>query len=377
MSPPLTALQRIIRLAPLSEVHAAVDGLATPVKLRWIDVGDAVGRVLASDTSVEAALPAKPMAFRDGWAVSSDVVADAGPYAPVPLNEVAWVENGQLLPAGTDAVLPLDAVTAAGSTYEAIAPASPGEGVIAAGADATPGQPLRRMGEMLRGVDIGALRAAGVTRVEVRSPRVDIISTSPEISAATDSVAPLIARALEAIGATAHIVRSVRDGSALEHLLASDSADAVITIGGTGVGHRDRTVEVVAQIGSVAIHGMGIRPGETAALGQVGVRPVLMLPGRIDAALAGWLLVGRRIVHGLTGAIERELTRAGTLTRKITSTIGIADIVLVRRGEHGLEPLATQHVALQAMTRADGWVLVPPESEGYPARTIVDVRALP
>ena len=222
-----------------------------------------------------------------------------------------------------------------------------------------------------------ALHAAGVSQVEVRSPRVDVISASPGIGEAVDIVAPLIASALNGAGARARIVPLQGEHGALEQLLVSASADAFITIGGTGVGRSDRTVNTVAQIGSVSIHGMGIQPGETAALGQVGDRPVLMLPGRLDAALAVWLLIGSRLLRRLTGLAERDGSSTGTLARKITSTIGIADIVLVRRDGNGLEPLAAGHFPLQALTHADGWVLVPPESEGYPAGTIVDLRPLP
>ena len=377
MTPPETAPQRIARLAPLSEVYATLDRIAAPVAARWVGIGDAAGRVLASDVSVEAELPRKPTALRDGWAVSSGLIADAGSYAPAPLTEVAWVETGQPLPTYADAVLPFEALTTTGSIHEAIAPASPGEGAIPAGADATPGQPLRRAGEILRVIDVAALHAAGVTQVEVRSPRVDVISASPGIGEAADIVAPLIASALNGAGARARIVRAQGKNGELEQLLVSASADAFVTIGGTGVGHGDRTAHTVAQVGSVAIHGMGIQPGETAALGQAGRRPVLMLPGRLDAALAVWLLIGSRLLRRLTSLAERDGFSTGTLARKITSTIGIADIVLVRRDGSGLEPLAAGHFPLQALTDADGWVLVPPESEGYPAGTLVDLRPLP
>jgi molybdopterin biosynthesis enzyme len=66
-----------------------------------------------------------------------------------------------------------------------------------------------------------------------------------------------------------------------------------------------------------------------------------------------------------------------TLARKIVSTIGLAEIVPVRRGADGVEPLASGHWPMQAITRADGWVFVPPESEGFPAGTPIEMRAFP
>ena len=78
-----------------------------------------------------------PIALRDGFAVDAATVADAGPYAPVPLPlTTRRIDVGEPLPSGTDAVLPLDAVTLRGHRAEAVAPVAAGDGVLAAGGDA-------------------------------------------------------------------------------------------------------------------------------------------------------------------------------------------------------------------------------------------------
>jgi molybdopterin biosynthesis enzyme len=220
------------------------------------------------------------------------------------------------------------------------------------------------------------------------------------VAAATDTVAPLIAAAVEAAGGRAHIMRAASGPHALENALHDGAADAVIAIGGTGEGRGDRTVAIVAAHGELLLHGFGLKPGETAALGAVGARPVLMLPGRLDAAFAVWLAVGRRLLARLTGEFSaddasarsrksgkpaagknRVPAFAGTtvrapLARKIASTVGLAEVVFVRWRGKGVEPLPSG-LAPHAVARADGWMLVPAESEGYPARTMVDVRPLP
>src|SRR5262245_21564074 len=110
------------RLAPLAEVLAQIDALARPVEAREIDVAAAAGRVLAADVSVAQSLPAAAIALRDGWAVRSDLISDAGPYAPVALTPPpTFVEVGAPLPPETDAVLPPDALTLRGSIAEATA----------------------------------------------------------------------------------------------------------------------------------------------------------------------------------------------------------------------------------------------------------------
>jgi molybdopterin biosynthesis enzyme len=130
-------------------------------------------------------------------------------------------------------------------------------------------------------------------------------------------------------------------------------------------------------VGHVACHGIGIAPGETSAFGARGETPVLMLPGRLDAALAGWLLVGLPLLNALSGATEPRPVVNGTLARKIVSTIGVAEMILVRRGDDGVVPIAAGFFPLQTLLAADGYVIVPPESEGFPAGANVAMRALP
>lgn len=134
---------------------------------------------------------------------------------------------------------------------------------------------------------------------------------------------------------------------------------------------------MLARMGEVDIHGFGIAPGETAALGTVKGHPVLMLPGRLDAALAAFLVVGGSLLRRLTGALTSEPAMSVSLARKIVSTVGLAEVVPVRRVANGVEPLASGHWPMQALARADGWVLVPAESEGFAAGTLLEMWAFP
>ncbi len=368
------------RLAPLPELLARIDALARPVEPRAVEIAAAAGRVLAADVAVEQALPAAAIALRDGWAVRADLVADAGPYAPVPLiPPPLFVEVGAPLPAQADAVLPPDAVTMRAGAAEATAPAVPGDDVLAAGADASPGHILRRAGERLRAVDVAVLRAAGVPRVAVRAPRLVVISANVFIDAIDDTVAPLIARAIEAAGGLAEIVPGAADGrSRLEDALQqTQHADAIVVIGGSGAGRHDASVRTLTRVGKVEMHGVGLSPGETAALGSLATRPVLIVPGRLDAALAAWLVLGSHLLARLTGRAAPDPGMPVRLARKIASTVGVAEVLLVRRGPDGVEPLAAGCFPLRAMANADGWVLIPPEREGFPPGATVDMHALP
>jgi molybdopterin biosynthesis enzyme len=148
-----------------------------------------------------------------------------------------------------------------------------------------------------------------------------------------------------------------------------------------GVGRSEFAVETLARVGSVALHGIGLKPGANAALGSWGRRPVLLLPGEPDAALAVYLVVGRRLMARLTGSAAQPAGSATVarkmLARKIVSTVGMAQVVLVRDRQDSIEPIAAEHFPLHAMAQADGYVVVPPASEGYAAGSVVEMWPLP
>src|SRR5437899_12167777 len=126
--------QRIARLTPLSEVLGRIDATVGAVAPRRVATGRAVGRILAEDVVAATAVPADTRALRDGFAVVADATSDASSYAPVSLMPPQRVDVGDALPAGADAVAPLDVVVERNGQVALIAPVAPGEGVLAAGA---------------------------------------------------------------------------------------------------------------------------------------------------------------------------------------------------------------------------------------------------
>jgi molybdopterin biosynthesis enzyme len=227
----------------------------------------------------------------------------------------------------------------------------------------------------LRALDLAVLAAAGCDRVAVRAPRIRIASARSADAAMIAAAGSMLARAVEASGGTT--MWAADSAGRLDDALTGDGADAVMAIGGTGCGRHDSAVRTLAQLGRVAFHGMAISPGKSAALGFVGARPVLLLPGRLDAVLAVWLLVGRSLLARLAGTAEPDAPVRLALVRKVASTIGLTELVPVRRHGDGVEPLASQYLSLTALAHADGWIAVPPDSEGFPTGTPVAVRPWP
>jgi molybdopterin molybdotransferase len=370
--------QRIARLTPLAGVLARIDALVTPVEPREIEAAAARGCVLAADVVAATGLPVSALALRDGFAVSGEETADAGGYAAVMLADPpARVDVGDPLPRGVDAVAALDAVAVRNGRHEVLAPVAPGEGVLTVHADISAGSVLRPAGERLRQIDVAVLAAAGIEQVRVRIPRIHLLRTRPVGDVVLDAIYALVASAIESEGA---VLLEPDSGMPpdLATALGREDADAAIVIGGTGSGRRDRSVQTLAAAGRVEAHGIAISPGETTAFGFAGSHPVLLLPGRLDAALAAWLLLGRQILARLSGSVEADrLAAKARLTRKIASTLGLAEVVPVRVHGDGAEPIASGYVPLSALAHSDGWVFVPADSEGYPPGAEVMIRPWP
>jgi molybdopterin molybdotransferase len=361
--------QRIARLAPLTDAAVWIDANVQTVSSRDARVAEASGYTLASDVKIPDAIPSQTISLRDGYALQSDWTSDASSYAPAPLPQMpARIDAGDALPAGADCVAAIEHVAIKGDRAEALAVVAPGDGILPAGGDVAAGRPFLRSGQRLRASDVAVLRAANMSSVSVRAPRIVVDARAGDA---------IIAAAAAMIGSHIHVSGgTVINAPSLEAALATD-ADAIISIGGTGAGKDDASVTTLSRAGNVVFHGIGLMPGETAAIGKANGNPVLLMPGRIDAALACWLLLGQRMFARLAGCGMDDVTMPLKLTRKITSTIGIADVVLLRRNGGEAEPLASGYWPMQALAQADSYCVVPPESEGFPAGATVSARALP
>jgi molybdopterin molybdotransferase len=368
-----SSIQRITRLTPLAEVLALIDARVSAVKpQQWaVEVGH--GYTLAEDV-IAATCPLRPLALRDGYAVDSNTVADASAYAPIPLALPPHrIEVGRPLPDGADAILPLDAVVCRGERIEAVAAVAAGEGVLPVGGDATAHAALRRAGERLRTVDTAAIRAAGIRGASIRKPEIGVVLGGEPGTQAFRSALTLLIRTTYDAGADVSNGGNIE----LEPAIANQKNAAIIAIGGTGSGRRDIAVQNLTRLGRVEVHGIAISPGETAAFGFVDTRPVLLVPGRLDSALAVWLLIGRHLVAKLAGSRVEEWPTMLPLKRKVTSTIGLTELIPVRCDDGMAEPLASGYLSFAALARSDGWIVVPADSEGYAAGTSVAVKPWP
>jgi molybdopterin biosynthesis enzyme len=365
--------QFIARLTPPGDVLALIETRVNSVMPRKCALSDAAGGILAEDVVV-AEQPTHAIALRDGFALEAASVADATSYSPVPLASLPHrVDAGDAMPDGTDAVAQRDSIVVRGQTAEAIAPVFPGEGVLWPGADASARMPVRRAGERLYALHVPVLAALGVAEVTIRSPRIVVGCGSAKRTPMIDAALDILVGAV--VGAGGRVTDARGDAEFFQQ--PADGADAIIGVGGTGAGRSDAAVQTLARRGQVEVHGIAVSPGETAAFGFIGQRPVLLVPGRIDAALAVWLLVGRQLVARLAGGVVDDVAAMLPLRRKVSSAIGTTELVPVVCSAGTAEPLASGYLSLSALARSDGWIVVPPDSEGFAAGTPVAVRRWP
>jgi molybdopterin molybdotransferase len=395
-----SARERMLaRLQPLPEESVAVTGAA--------------GRVLATAVVAEVAVPPFDRAAMDGYALRGEETFGASSYNPLELPVVAVVLPGRPLAGGlspgqavrimTGAPLPTgaDAVLMAEAAEEVPAqrpgepplvritePVSPGRHVGHRGEDIQPGSVVLPAGRRLRPQDLGLLASLGASPVRVvRQPRVVILVTGdellpcgskPEGHRIVDSNSVMLAALVERDGGKVERIELLADRpEIIREALLRATADLLLISGGSSVGQEDHAPRLLAELGEIVFHGVALRPASPTGAGFLpGGRPVFLLPGNPVSCLCGYdLFAGPalRRLAGRTVALPYRTERL-PLSRKISSVVGRVDYVRVQLHDGQVEPLAASGASiLSSTTRADGFVLVPLDSEGYPPGEVVTV----
>ena len=372
----------------------------------------ASGRVLATAIVSDIDVPGFDRATMDGYALIADttegataynqialkVIGDALPGSPFPRQvsrgEAVRIMTGAPMPAGADAVLPAESVDAGDGGASAVAPASivalsavsPGKNVGRRGEDILSGTTVLSAGRLLRPQDLGVMSSIGLADATVVArPRVRLVITGNELLPSgtrprdfriADANGPMLAALAERDGAVVDFPGLVRDDADAILAALHASADVVIVSGGSSVGIEDLAPTLVATHGELAVHGIAMRPSSPTGLGRIGRRLVFLLPGNPVSALCAYDFFAGRAIRALGGRPKTWPYRSvrGTLARKISSPIGRLDYARVRLDGAVVEPLSVAGASvLTSTTRADGFVIVDDDSEGFPAGSDVDV----
>jgi molybdopterin molybdotransferase len=360
-------------LTPLEEARAAVLRGLEPVAPVALPLAKSLGCV-AADMPPLKPHPPRDIAIADGWALRGRDLVGASSYSPLPLiASPVWVEAGDAMPDGCDCVIDADVVDRTGPMFQALAEAVPGQGVRRAGGDIAKGNPITT-GRQVRPLDLLVARAAGLDTMSVRRPRLRIVNIPPGSGGAV--TAPLIAESARFEGADVVCVEAAgRDVDSVVGALDIGASDILVTVGGSGVGRTDAVIAALAERGEVLAHGIALQPGRTAAVGRIGKAPVIALPGAPDQALAGWWTLVLPVLERLSARQPRQQV-ALPLARKIASSVGVTELVLLEQIDGQWMPLATSELSLDAIARADAWLAVSSGTEGFAAGTAVDAYML-
>jgi molybdopterin molybdotransferase len=395
--------------ASVSAVLAWIDEQVRPLESESVALGAAWGRVLARDIVAARAVPPFDRSAMDGYAVRAEETFGATVYLPAVLRcvgrsrpglacaaavgplEAVEVATGAPLPAGADAVVPVESTRIEGDRVLVFEAVPQGRNVGRRGEDIAPGTLVLRAGRLIRPQDLGVISAIGLARVEVvRRPRVAAVITGDELltpgTAARDYRIPdansaMIAALVARDGGACTTTGPTPDDPAIIREAIVESArrsDLVLVTGGSSAGPEDHVPGIIADLGRLIAHGLALRPASPTGLGVIleDERPVVMLPGNPVSCLCGYDFVAGPIVRRLAG--RRGLWPYDPvslpLARKLPSAVGRVDYARVRIGSGQVEPVSSSGASiLSSVSRADGFVVIPAELEGYPAGALVEV----
>jgi len=361
-----------------------------------LPVEDCDGRVIAENMIANINVPHYRRAAMDGFAARASDTLGAGRSSPVVLKlgerigkgTCVKVHTGSPVPKGADAVVMLEDAVLRGSDVEIFTQVHPFKNVSEIGEDIQKGDVIIKEGRRLRPCDIAVLASLGISDVKVfRKPLVAVIPTGEELVArgkrelkegeVYETNGLMASLYIKKWGGNARLLDILPDNpeKIKKAIMSNLDADMIIVSGGTSVGRRDYVPDVVRALGSLLVHGVGISPGKPTALGIIKGKPVVCMPGYPVAGIVALYFFARAALRKL-GHIPDETDRSvrAVLAEKIASRIGYKTFARVRLENGKAIPLATSGAGiLSSVSKADGFVIIPENVEGYEKGEEVEV----
>jgi molybdopterin molybdotransferase len=316
-------------LISVEETRTRVLAAVRPLPAEPVASADALGRVLAADVVSELALPPFDSSAMDGFAVV------AGPPGELPVvgesragtpfggtlrpGEAVRISTGAVVPAGADAIVPVERVEERGDRVQVPA-TEPGAHLRRAGEDVQAGQVVLRAGARVGPSELGMLAAMGVKSTPcARRPRVAIVATGDELRAPGEKLGPgqihdsnAVTIGAQAALAGAEVIGRSSAGDDREATLgalrqALEAADVVCVSGGVSVGPHDHVRPALAELGAEQhVWGVRLKPGKPFWFGTLDTGPVRKLvfglPGNPVSAMVTFQLFGLPALRALQGA---------------------------------------------------------------------------
>ncbi len=375
------------------------------VGTEFVELHKAFERILAVDIVSDINLPDFARSTMDGYAVKASSTFGATEENPAYLTvkgtidmgkpagfsigsgEAAKISTGGMLPDGSDSVIMVEYTEIIDkTTIEIYRSVAPGRHVLAIGEDIKKGDNLLSCGRRLRPQEIGLLAALGKDSVKVyKKPVIGIISTGDEIvpinnmpdkgrirDINTYTLSSLVQKA-GGIPVTYGIIRDDFDALLEKCSIAIAHSDMVLISGGSSVGTRDLTVEVLSSLpgSDIMVHGISISPGKPTILAKTSGKAMWGLPGHVVSAMIVFEIVIRPFIEkisGLSSKYKKGLRIPALLSRNIPSAQGRIDYMRVRlierNGIKWAEPVLGKSGLISNLTKADGLIEIGINTEG-------------
>ena len=376
----------------------------TPPSTEQVPLERAAGRVLTGDVVSRINVPEFERAMMDGFAVRAADIEGASQSSPVPLQVLGEAFPGEpfpgvvtlgtcvrtmtgaALPAGVDAVLPVEFTSGDAERVFAQQPISPGKNVGSIGEDIQAGETVLSAGRLLRPQDIGVLSSIGVGQVDViKRPRVRIVVTGDELLPAgsqphgcriVDANGPMLTSLVRRDGGQADFPGIVPDNR--EAILAAlqDDAEVILVSGGSSVGEEDHVPTLLAEHGELAVHGINMRPASPLGMGRLGDRLVFLLPGNPVACLCGYDFFAGVAIRACGGRPTEWPYRTlhAALATAVKSPSERVDYLRVQLRNGQVQPVPKSGASvLSSTTMADGFLIIPSGCEGYEEGVEIEV----
>lgn len=382
-----------------------------------VSLSESLGRIIAEDMVAETDVPGFARATMDGYAVRASSTFGASESSPAYLSisgrvnmgdapdlkigpgKCVRISTGGMLPEGADAVVMMENAEELDETaLEVYKSVAPGVNVVAADEDFSRGSSVLSAGTVIRPQEMGLLAALGRTGITVfKKPVIGIISTGDELieidqNPAAGQIRDVNSWSLfgwtERAGGRPRVYGIIEDDYTRLFKtcsLALEESDMVLISGGSSVGTRDLTLEVLESLpdSRVLVHGIPVRPGKPTILAKAGKKAIWGLPGQIASAM----VVFDRVVAPFIGHIagnallsEKNYRIPAVLTRNIASAQGRTDYVRTRiitqEGRYFAEPVPGPSGLIRTMVEADGLIEIDMNTEGLEKGEQVEVILL-
>jgi molybdopterin molybdotransferase len=373
-----------------------------------------VGRILAEDIRSGIDLPDFPRSIMDGFAVKGASTFGASEGNPAYINvkgtvamgessdfsvgagEAVRISTGGMLPAGTDSVVMVEHTEAIDdTTIEVYRSVAPGQNMVEVGEDIKKGEFALRGGHRIRPQEAGMLAALGIETVAVKKKAIiGIISTGDEIVPVAAAPGPgqirdintyTLLGLVQQLGATAITYGIVHDD--YQALLdkcsqALTECDMILVSGGSSVGARDFTIDVITAMpdSEILFHGVSISPGKPTILARIQNKAFWGLPGHVVSAMVVFSRIVKPFIEHISGNEDdsaKKTRLTAKLSRSLASAQGRVDYIRIRlTRKEGLvwaDPILGKSGLINTMVKADGLIEIGMNTEGLDKGADIEV----